>query len=218
MQQLTLFWEKINCNDLKLRMWIPPHSHTLTLRLKILHPSFYPVHRQHRVWPRLPRAAGGPGSISPSSQSRPRAERAPAEPCFLFQTSRSRDASPGLSEEAARSPAGAGRPLFPKVAEARLPTQVSAQLANSAAAVAVAGFSMWCVPSLTHSSSHSQTFSIRAHSSLPGFFKRLEISSGGLRCHPNGNRSSLILQFSQFFSRPGSKGFCFVRLGSSSFS
>lgn len=49
---------------------------------------------------------------------------------------------------------------------------------------------MWCVPSLTHSSSHSQTFSIRAHSSLPGFFKRLEISSGGLRCHPNGNRSA----------------------------
>lgn len=49
---------------------------------------------------------------------------------------------------------------------------------------------MWCVSSLTHSSSHSQTFSIRAHSSLPGFFKRLEISSGGLGCHPNGNRSA----------------------------
>lgn len=138
----------------------------------------------------MPRAAGGPGPISPSSRSRPRAERAPAEPRFLLQPGRSRDASPGLSKRLPRSPAGAGRPLFPKVAEARLPTRVSAQLANGAAAVAVAGFSMWCVPSLTHSSSHSQTFSIRAHSSLPGFFKRLEISSGGLRCHPNGNRSA----------------------------
>lgn len=62
MQQLTLgwfffvflsflggSWEKINCNDSKLRMWIPPHSHTLTPRLKTLHLLLSSHHRQHRA-------------------------------------------------------------------------------------------------------------------------------------------------------------------------
>ena len=149
---------------------------------------------------RRQRAAGDPGSVSlqqPKPDLRHRAPQlnpvpSPPNRPFPFCAGLDREASPGLSEEETRSLLGqkSGVPSFPKTADARLSTQVSAQLANSAAAVAAAGFSMWCVSSLTHSSSHSQTFSIRAHSSLPGFFKRLEISSGGLRCHPNGNRSA----------------------------
>lgn len=54
---------------------------------------------------------------------------------------------------------------------------------NSAAAVCRGWiFTVVCFKPLTHSSSHSQTLSIRAHSSLPGwgfFLNRLEISSGG---------------------------------------
>lgn len=86
-----------------------------------------------------------------------------------------------------------------------------------AAAAAVAGFSRWCL-SLTHSSSHSQTFSIRAHSSLPGFSKDWRFPVGVSGYHPNGNGSSLILQFPQLFRCPRRKGLCFARLGPASFS
>lgn len=60
--------------------------------------------------------------------------------------------------------------------------------------------------SLTHSSSHSQTFSIRAHSSLPGFSKDWRFPVGVSGYHPNGNRS--ILLFSRWESM------CLIRASS----
>lgn len=55
MQRLTPFFlGKRNCNDLKLRMWIPPHSHTLILRLeRIPHPPFsWHAYSTSTVWQR----------------------------------------------------------------------------------------------------------------------------------------------------------------------
>lgn len=174
------------------------HTHSL-LDWKSFTPSFIPC-TDSIVRQRLQQAAGDPGSISlqqPKPDLRQRAPQlnpvsSPPNRPFPFCAGHDREASPGLSEEETCSLLRQ-KSVVPSSRRWLMPgfsTQVSAQLANSAAAVAVAGFSMWCVSSLTHSSSHSQTFSIRAHSSLPGFFKRLEISSGGLRCHPNGNRSA----------------------------
>lgn len=81
------------------------------------------------------------------------------------------DADPTLSEGAAHCQAepGAPTPEDDQGGQGFRRKSVLSSLNSAAAAVAVAGFSMWCVSSLTHSSSsHSQAFSIRAHSSLPG--------------------------------------------------
>ena len=71
MQHLTPFFflGKGNCNDLKLRMWIPPHSHTLILRLyRIPHPPFSRhAYSTSTMWPRYTK--GGLETQAPSFSS-----------------------------------------------------------------------------------------------------------------------------------------------------
>lgn len=144
-------------------MEIPPHSHTLTLRLKILHPSLLtsraPTASRGRGYRgRMDGWRSAPISLSLSLSLSPSAEQ-PG------------DADPTLSEGAAHCQAepGAPTPEDDQGGQGFRRKSVLSSLNSAAAAVAVAGFSMWCVSSLTHSSSsHSQAFSIRAHSSLPG--------------------------------------------------
>lgn len=135
-------------------------------------------------------------------------------PIFLsLSAEQPSDADPTLSEGAAQCQAEPGAPT-PEDDQGGQGFGCKSVLSSLTALLLLPWRDFQCgvFSSLTHSSSsHSQTFSIRAHSSLPGcwfllvaflvgfvvdyfffffFFKRLEISSGGLRCHPNGSRSA----------------------------
>lgn len=85
-------------------MWIPPHSHTLTPRLKILHPLLFIPCTDSIVRQRLQRAAGDPGSISLQQPNlRQRAPQlnpvsSPPNRPFPFCAGHDREASPGPSE------------------------------------------------------------------------------------------------------------------------
>lgn len=85
-------------------MWIPPHSHTLTPRLKILHPlrlSHAPTASCGKGYSWRPRL-----HLPPAAKARPRTKSTTVEPSsspphrpFPFCAGHDREASPGLSEE-----------------------------------------------------------------------------------------------------------------------
>lgn len=134
-------WEKkkkrSNCNGLECGETASfTHTHSLDPK-EILHPFLslsllsHPVHRQHRVGPSY-RGRMEVGSHLSLSAEQPR----DADPT-LSEGAAHCQAEPGALTTPRRRPQGGQKKAFD--------AQVSAQLANSAAAVvAVVGFSMWC--------------------------------------------------------------------------
>lgn len=140
-------------------MWTPPHSHTLTPRPKKPFTPLLPGHiLRLRGCLETRRSGISPSGNQPKPNLRPKAPR--LNP--VFSPKRAVGRRSGRSWRGGRRDPVVPFPLRDGGFILRKPV-LGSRWRRCGGILDVV-----CLSSLTHSSSHSQAFSIRAHSSLPG--------------------------------------------------